>query len=396
MQYPEYVARIIDRLESRGFEAYIVGGSVRDALIGKEPYDFDVTTSALPEETLAVFSDHRTIPTGLKHGTVTVISSGKPIEVTTFRIDGEYTDSRHPDSVAFTDDITADLSRRDFTVNAMAYNEKRGLVDPFGGQNDLKEGIIRAVGDPEKRFCEDALRIMRAFRFSAQLGFEIEKNTLEAAYALRAGLENIARERISAEFLKLICSREPSRTLQIMQENDILRYVLGDYTPSTRVCAALGASPATERVRLGILMSECPENTARKILASLRLSNKLTSNTLSIAKRSADRLCGNEIAARRFIGSSGELCEETLAAARVLGNLDEDFAKSVTQFLSQKVCATSADLAINGSHLVKIGIKGKAVGKTLDYLLEQVIEAPERNEEQTLIALARQFNKTER
>ena len=181
-----------------------------------------------------------------------------------------------------------------------------------------------------------------------------------------------------------------------MRENDILGYVLGEYSPSPRVCAAQGVSPASDRVRLGILMSECPESMARKILASLRLSNKLSSNTLTIAKRSANPLFGDEIEARRFIGGSGELCEDILAAAGALGNLDEDFAKYVTLFLAKKVCATNSDLAINGSHLVKIGIKGKAVGRTLDYLLEQVIESPKLNEEQTLIALARQFNKAER
>ena len=396
MQYPEYVAKIIDRLESCGFEAYIVGGSVRDALIGKEPYDFDVTTSALPADTLKVFEDLRTIPTGLKHGTVTVISSGKPIEVTTFRIDGEYTDSRHPDSVAFTDDITADLSRRDFTVNAMAYNQKRGLIDPFGGQSDLRARIIRAVGDPEKRFREDALRIMRAFRFSAQLGFDIEENTLNAARALSEGLGNIARERISVEFLKLICSQEPSRALGLMADNDILRYVLGEYTPSTRVCDALSRARASEHVRLGILLCECPEDTARRILASLRLSNKLAANTITVAKKLSSPICGDEIAARRFIGGVGDLCDDVLNAARALEILDEDFAKYVTLNLSKNICTTNSDLAVNGSHLVKIGIKGKAVGRTLDYLLEQVIEVPERNDEDTLIAFAKQFNNSER
>ena len=291
MQYPEYVAKVIDRLESRGFEAYIVGGSVRDTVIGRKPYDFDVTTSALPTETLEAFADFRTIPTGLKHGTVTVISEGKPIEVTTFRIDGEYTDSRHPDFVRFTDSITADLSRRDFTVNAMAYNEKRGLIDPFGGKQDIENRIIRAVGEPHKRFCEDALRIMRAFRFSAQLGFDIEKNTLLAARELSRGLENIARERISAEFLKLICAPEPTPVLELMVEHGALRYVFGEYTPSPHALGALSKTPSSERIRLGILMSDCSEEKAREILSSLRLSGKLTSNTLTIASKAAKPLC---------------------------------------------------------------------------------------------------------
>ena len=386
------MAKIIKRLEEHGFEAYIVGGSVRDSLIGKTPYDFDVTTSALPDDTLNIFSDLKTIPTGLKHGTVTVISEGNPIEITTFRIDGEYTDSRRPDAVFFTDSIVADLSRRDFTVNAMAYNEKYGIVDPFGGQIDLRARIIRAVGEPGKRFSEDALRIMRAFRFSAQLGFDIEENTLRAAHELRSGLENIARERISAEFLKLICSKEPRYALELMEKNEILRYVLGEYTPSPHVLAALSSSPAEERIRLGILLGEAAEDTARRILSSLRLSNKLASNSLTIARRSSVRLCGNETDARRFIGGTGELCEDILAAARALENLDESFAKYVTIGLSQNLCVTSDRLAVNGSNLVKIGIKGKDVGRTLEYLLERVIEAPELNCEEALISLAKQFN----
>ena len=181
MKYPEYIKNCIEMLEAAGYSAYAVGGAVRDSLLGKEPSDWDVTTSAKPEETLDVFKNFRTIPTGIKHGTVTVLENdGKkyiPVEITTFRIDGEYRDSRHPESVEFSKDVRDDLSRRDFTVNAMAFNEKEGIIDVFGGQNDLEKCIIRAVGDPEKRFSEDALRILRAFRFASQLEFEIEEST---------------------------------------------------------------------------------------------------------------------------------------------------------------------------------------------------------------------------
>ena len=181
---PSYVKVIMNRIDGAGYEAFAVGGSLRDILLGKEPHDWDVTTSALPEEAMALFPDMHVIPTGIKHGTVTVVSSGFPIEITTYRVDGDYTDSRRPDKVQFTRNIEDDLSRRDFTVNALAYNEKRGLVDLFDGKNDLENKILRAVGDPEKRFTEDALRIMRAFRFSAQLGFDIEESTLAAAKKL--------------------------------------------------------------------------------------------------------------------------------------------------------------------------------------------------------------------
>ena len=222
---PEHVRGIMDRIEDAGHEAFAVGGSLRDALLGIPPHDWDVTTSALPDTVASLFPDKHVIPTGLQHGTVTVVADGDPIEITTYRVDGEYTDSRRPDAVRFTTSIEDDLSRRDFTVNAMAYSDVRGLVDLFGGRADLEGKIIRAVGDPEKRFTEDALRIMRAFRFSAQLDFEIEKDTLEAALKLRKRLKNIAKERIGSEFMRLLSSSAASRSLTLMGE------VLGEIIP---------------------------------------------------------------------------------------------------------------------------------------------------------------------
>ncbi|MBO5415294.1 MAG: CCA tRNA nucleotidyltransferase [Clostridia bacterium] len=392
MRYPEYVAKIIERLESLGFEAYIVGGSVRDMVIGKDPNDFDVTTSALPEQTLAAFSDYRTIPTGLKHGTVTVLSDGNPIEITTFRIDGEYLDSRRPESVEFTDDITADLSRRDFTVNAMAYNHARGFIDPFGGKRDIANRLIRAVGEPHRRFGEDALRIMRAFRFSAQLGFEIDADTLAAAGELTPKLANIARERIGVEFIKLICSARPEYPIELMRELGLFEYVTNGYVPSAETVRALSAPPAVERVRLGIFMSECDSERAGEILHGLRVSNKLLSNTKNIAKNCAARLSGTETDARRFIGSCGELTEDVLAAARALGRLDAEFESYVRENLAKKVCTDSKGLAINGSHLIKLGIKGRDVGEILARLLEHVLEYPEDNDTEKLTALAKNLS----
>ena len=222
MVYPSYADKIIRRLEAHGKSAYIVGGSVRDMLLGLTPHDYDITTDALPEQTAQIFVDMRVIATGIKHGTLTVISDGYPGEITTFRIDGSYSDSRHPDSVSFTADVTADLARRDFTVNAMAYSAERGLVDPFGGQRDLESKILRAVGEPKMRFREDALRIMRAFRFCAQLGFDVDPRTLDACEQERMGLEHIARERIGAETIKLLTSRSPSKPLTLMRERGIL------------------------------------------------------------------------------------------------------------------------------------------------------------------------------
>ena len=207
MVLPGSAAYVLEKLENAGFEAYVVGGCVRDALLGLEPKDYDVCTNALPEQTETAFAGERVIETGLIHGTVTVLIGGQPFEVTTYRVDGDYADHRHPDGVQFVRDLESDLQRRDFTVNAMAYSPRRGLRDPFGGQEDLKRRCIRCVGEAEKRFEEDALRILRALRFAAVYGFEIEKRTADAARARKDELQYVARERVTAELGKLLCGQ---------------------------------------------------------------------------------------------------------------------------------------------------------------------------------------------
>lgn len=213
MDMPKNVDIAINLLQSAGFEAYAVGGCVRDSLLGKTPNDWDITTSAKPEDMKSVFADFHCIDTGIKHGTVTVVIDGEPLEITTFRLDGEYEDNRHPKSVTFTSNLGADLGRRDFTVNAMAYSKKTGTVDLFGGQNDLKNKIIRCVGDPDRRFNEDALRILRALRFASALDFEIEEKTAQSLLKNRALLGNISEERIAKELLKLVCGKGAKRIL---------------------------------------------------------------------------------------------------------------------------------------------------------------------------------------
>ena len=388
MKYPIYVKEVIERLEEDGYEAYIVGGSVRDLLLGKTPNDYDVTTSALPEQTLEVFSDMRTIPTGIKHGTVTVISHGEPIEVTTFRVDGEYLDCRRPESVSFTDKISADLSRRDFTVNAMAYSEKRGVIDLFGGAQDLKKGIIRAVGDPILRFSEDALRIMRAFRFSAQLGFEIEDKTLKAAATMKEGLSKISAERIASEFVSTICNNTANTVLQVMESTGVLELVTRGYLPSETTREALVRTSPSPHIRLGVFLSELDEEKGRAILNALKLSNKLSSHSMHIASSCKSKLHGSPSDARRFIGKNGALTLDVLDAARALGNLDDNFEREVRLALEAKACATSSELALNGGDLVKLGAKGKQVGRLLELLLEAVIEDPTLNEKEKLLTLA--------
>ncbi|MBP3267593.1 MAG: CCA tRNA nucleotidyltransferase, partial [Ruminococcus sp.] len=201
------VDEILERLESCGFEAYTVGGCVRDTIMGRSAHDTDITTNALPEQVIAAFDGYKVIPTGLKHGTVTILKNSVPYEITTYRIDGEYKDSRRPETVEFTASITEDLARRDFTMNAIAMDRHGNIADPFGGKDDIGKGIIRCVGDPVQRFSEDALRIMRAVRFAAQLGFSIEEKTAEAVHSMKGRLKNISVERIRSELDKLLCGK---------------------------------------------------------------------------------------------------------------------------------------------------------------------------------------------
>lgn len=396
MIYPKYISAVLSVLRKNGYEAYIVGGSVRDSLLGLSPNDFDITTSALPEKTIELFYDFKLVTTGLKHGTVTIISDGHPVEVTTFRIDGDYKDNRHPTEVLFTDSIVADLSRRDFTVNAMAYDDEHGVIDPFDGEGDLKRKIIRTVGDPERRFSEDALRIMRAFRFSAQLGFVIDDATLTAAKSMRMGLANVSRERIATEFLKLITSAHPLYALKKMKECGAFEHVLGGHIPQDTQTQALANAPRSDRARLAILLCSAPEEKRRQILADLKLSNKLTSNTLTIAKRLTEALTGDETAARRFIGSCGELLEDTLGAARALGVLDADFEALIAENLAKKLCFSYKDLAISGKEIMALGATGKEVGEVLDLMLEHLIKEPDDNDLEVLSALAQKHLENKR
>ena len=390
MVYPKYVETVIKRLEDSGESAYIVGGSLRDILLGKEPHDYDVTTSSLPNKTLSVFSDMRVIETGLKHGTVTVISEGKPVEVTTFRIDGEYKDSRHPDSVSFTDDIEADLSRRDFTVNAMAYSKKNGLVDPFGGREDISGKLIRAVGVPEKRFGEDALRIMRAFRFSAQLGFSIDKDTLSGAKSCAEGLTNIARERIGAEFIKLVTSPCPSAALREMKRMDVLKYVLGDYELSDGVIELIDLMPREDYARLGFLLCCAERDRGREILHGLRCSGKQITGALAVSG-GIGRCVSSSKDARGLIAATGIYAVAAAKGSELMG-ISPAGAAEITERQMNTPCRLQ-DLKINGKALAGMGAKGKLIGNTLDILLRAVIEEPSLNSEEALKAMAEEIIK---
>lgn len=387
---PSYVTDVMERFFAAGEEIYIVGGSLRDILRDTRPHDFDLATSALPERTLALFSDMRVIETGLKHGTVTVMSEGNPLEITTFRIDGSYTDSRHPDAVSFTRNIREDLSRRDFTVNAMAFSPRNGLIDPFGGMEDILARRIRAVGDPKKRFSEDALRIMRAFRFSAQLDFEIDPDTLRGAVETKEGLERIARERIASELIRLISSREPSKSLRLMTETGILPLVTGGYIPEEGLIENIGRMPREDHARLGFLLIGAGQDRARTVLNSLRCSNKQIKGALAVVRGSA-RIVDTPASARRFIAECGAYAPEAAMASVILGNTREEHLAYVTE--NRSPCVLS-DLAVTGRELLTIGIGGKDVGRVLDALLEEVIERPELNERDTLVSMAKKLKGT--
>ena len=384
---PGFVLSLMERLEQAGEEVFVVGGSLRDALLGRPAHDFDLATSARPERTAELFSDHRVITTGLKHGTVTVLSEENPVEITTFRIDGGYTDTRHPDAVTFTDRITDDLARRDFTVNAMAYHPRHGLVDPFGGRSDLRAGLLRAVREPVLRFSEDALRIMRAFRFSAQLSFAIEENTLLGAAACRDGLARIAKERIASELLRLLCSDGVTLALTAMMDTGVLPYVTGTYTPSPRILESLPSLPPDEIGRLGHFLSETTTEEIKTHLHALKCSKKQLTGACAVARGSSQQV-KSPADARRLITSCGvwaSLAVRSSVARGISPSNAIDFVEK-----NQAPCSIS-QLAVNGKDLIGEGISGKAVGDTLQYLLETALENPQLNHRDSLLALARQY-----
>ena len=376
---PEYVSIVLDRLRSCGESAYIVGGSLRDMLLGKTPHDFDLASSAEPLRVCDIFSDMRVIKTGMSHGTVTVLSQGKPIEVTTFRVDGKYLDMRRPESVSFTKKIEDDLSRRDFTVNAMAYDPRGVFIDLFGGKEDLNNKIIRTVGDPYERFSEDALRIMRTFRFSAQLGFEIEEKTLEATGVLAERLSHIAKERILSEFVKLICSPFPERPLKQMRSLGVLSYVLLDHLPSDKVIDLLSAVDCDEITRLALFFSDTSGEIARKELASLKASGRQRS--VSSIVDAAKLLYSSREDFTKLRSRLSLDAEVALRLSVLLGNSPQ----SSLEFLNDTTPCSISQLAISGNDLIALGYTGREIGKTLAFLLDKVIADPALNTKEALI-----------
>lgn len=395
MFLPDYVLKAMDILKSGGFEAYAVGGCVRDALLGETPDDYDIAVSSEPAETERCFSDFRCIETGIKHGTVTVIIDGHTTELTTFRRDGEYRDNRHPARVSFTRGIQSDLARRDFTVNAMAYSPERGLIDLFGGQSDLQTGILRCVGDPYRRFEEDALRIMRCVRFASTLGFEIEAATARAALARAPLLKNISAERRFTELKKLLCGKNARRVLTGYRE--ILEAAvpeLNGIPPDEYALAAdrTGAVPGTE-LKLTLFLSPLGAEKADRALCGLKCDNRQRGITEFILKN-AEREFSSAGEVKRFAGENGVDKARLLSVYRhTAGKTDDAILNDGIKAASEKnACLTVAGLAVNGTDLAAMGYKGKDIGAALSRLLRAVTDGEVKNERAALINRAEKSN----
>ncbi len=383
---------VLNRLHQQGYQAYVVGGCVRDTLLGRIPKDWDVCTNALPHEMQTVFADCHVIETGLQHGTLTVMYNHEPFEVTTFRVDGEYTDHRHPDEVIFVADVKEDLSRRDFTVNAMAWSPETGLVDAFGGQEDLAAGVIRCVGDPRKRFDEDALRIMRALRFAAVYGFTIDPATDEAIHALKETLVDVAAERIRVELMKLLCGEWAGDILRAYP--DVLRVIM---PPLAQVdwCATVAAveavDAASETLRLTMLLHQLSPAEAKTVLLSLKPDNFTRDWVLMLVTNQDYPFQPTRHSLLTALSLFGETeTYELLAVRRAKGCPDVEALEDVLgDVLFDGICYSVKDMAINGRDLMALGVKGKVVGECLKHLLSLLLAESIPNEREALLDAAK-------
>ena len=430
---PAGVSRALTMLESAGFEAFIVGGCVRDALRGITPKDYDITTSALPEETKSVFRDYRVIETGIQHGTVTVMMEGMPLEITTYRTEGTYSDNRHPDSVSFTASLREDVARRDFTMNAIAYSPARGLIDHFGGAEDIRGGIIRCVGDPDTRFREDALRMMRGIRFASALGFAIEENTAAAIRENKERISAVSAERIRVELTKLLCGANVKNVL--MDWWDVLGVVIPEILPMhgfdqktpyhiydvwEHTAVAVSETPPMTHLRLSALLHDIgkppsfftdekgighfyghpavSEKMAEEILTRLKYDNVTRRRVVTLVREHDRIIEPTEPAVKRALSRLTPEVFFNLLAIKRADNLAQspdyrdrletyDRIESIAQnILAKNECISVSTLAVNGSDLIAIGMKpGKEIGEMLSRLLEQVIRGDLANDRDELL-----------
>lgn len=438
IELPVKVKYILDTLNKAGYEGYAVGGCVRDSLLKKTPWDWDITTSARPDQVKAVFA--KTIDTGIKHGTVTVLLEGEGFEVTTYRIDGDYADGRHPSQVTFTRCLSEDLKRRDFTINAMAYNEMEGLVDLFDGMGDLQRGLIRCVGDPKERFTEDALRMLRAVRFCAQLGFPMEERTKQAIRELAFMLRKISAERIQTELVKLLVSQHPGEVRSLWetgiaavlfpwldammdtpQNTPYHCYSVGEHT-----LRSLDYVPADKVLRLTMLLHDMAKpalrttdergrdhfkghpregaRMAREVMRQLKFDNDTTDRVTALVLWHDDNPPVTPANIRRAIRRVGLVQYPDLFAVKradtmaksdyqkseMLSYIDE-YEAQYCQIMEEEQCVTLKDLAVNGKDLMEAGMKpGKELGEALNRLLELVLEHPEYNTREILLEKLRE------
>ena len=373
---PEYVKNVINTLNKNGYEAFVVGGAVRDVLLGHIPDDWDITTNALAEQTKLCFDRH--FDTGIKHGTVTVLTDKKPVEVTTYRIDGEYTDNRRPETVNFTTNIEEDLKRRDFTVNAMAYNEDLGLVDLYGGEDDLKNKIIRCVGDADARFNEDALRIMRAIRFAIRLGFEIEGETFNAIKRNGYLLKNISAERIQVELLKML---DTDDDLQLLYKSGVAEIVI----PEVDFEKITLAVPRDKELKLSSLLYTTDD--ARNFFNRLKFDNATKNNVLKILECSREEFDCTEYSVKKMLNKYGEaLFEKTLVLQRAYGKNVDAYENIFDKVKNEPY--SIKHLALTGNDIMTLGICGTEIGRVMNELLDKVTENPKLNEKEKLKELA--------
>lgn len=434
---PQQVLVLLRMLQEQGFEAYIVGGCVRDSFLGLHPNDWDLTTSAMPDEVVNALPGYRILTTGLKHGTVTVLIDDMPVEITTYRIDGFYSDGRHPDAVFFSRSLREDLARRDFTVNALAYSPTIGLEDHFNGLHDLHSRTLRCVGNPEQRFQEDALRILRALRFAATLGFTIEKKTAYAIYQQKELLRQISAERIQAEFSRLLCGRNAERVLRKYRE------VIAVFIPEVQPMAgldqhspyhiydvwehtihAVSAVEPIPELRLAMLLHDIGKplcfsldakgighfyghqklgaELAEKILERLRFSRQTVQTVTALVRYHDISITDDEVRVKRWLNRLGEplfrmllqvnradtVAHSSAAAVRMEMIRREEFV--LEKILADKQCFQLKDLAVSGRDLLAIGVpEGQPVGKALQTLLEAVIEKRCFNQREALLVYAR-------
>ena len=399
IQMDKGAAELLDTLHRAGYAAYVVGGCVRDSLLGLTPHDWDLCTSALPQQGMELFGEEKCIPTGLQHGTVTVKQGGGLYEITTFRTEGAYTDGRHPDEVHFVPDVREDLARRDFTINAMAYNAKEGLVDPFGGQADLQSGILRAVGVPHQRFTEDALRILRLYRFAARFGFSIDPPTAQAAQELCAHLDCVSVERIEEELAKLLSAPAPAAYLN----EKILGVVLSELSPEALAAAkpVVDACPAGEQalpVRLAALLLSLGEDGTRRTLRRLRCSNACIEETAVLVREVVSGVpVSLNIYTCKLLGQYGLKTVQRLAALGTALQPEHaaDFAalsELAERLDADGVCCCVSQLAVNGRDLMAAGVPaGPGIRKILEALLDGVIREEYPNERQALLTAVQQL-----